>query len=191
VAAAICRLSHQPPGRGSLVAKGRKDRYVILSPRLLDIPRDYWRKARPTGWLFPGDLPGQPITASAFEDVCRQVRCQAYFTELITPHSLRHAVAVHLLEPGTDLRTIQALLGHSDLATSVRYLHLPTRQLCATISPLDALQPPDEAVWKLQTERVHFDIKSQLFPRQRVVMSANPEKAAAGSQKRRARSVLR
>jgi integrase/recombinase XerD len=121
--------------------KGRKDRYVMLSPRLLDILRDYWRKARPKGWLFPGDLPGQPITASAVEDVCRQVRCQADFTKLITPHSLRHAFAVHLLESGTDLRTIQLLLGHSDLATTVRYLHLATSQLCATISPLDALQP--------------------------------------------------
>jgi integrase/recombinase XerD len=78
---------------------------------------------------------------SAVEDVCRQVRCQADFTKLITPHSLRHAFAVHLLESGTDLRTIQLLLGHSDLATTVCYLHLATSQLCATISPLDALQP--------------------------------------------------
>ncbi|MFL5257132.1 MAG: tyrosine-type recombinase/integrase, partial [Rhodopila sp.] len=93
--------------------KGRKDRYVMLSPKLLDILRDYWRKARPKEWLFPGDLPGQPITASAVEDVCRQVRCQADFTKLVTPHSLRHAFAVHLLESGTDLRTIQLLLGHS------------------------------------------------------------------------------
>jgi integrase/recombinase XerD len=126
--------------------KGRKDRSVMLSPKLLDILRDYWRKARPKEWLFPGDLPGQPITASAVEDVCRQVRCQADFTKLVTPHSLRHAFAVHLLESGTDLRTIQLLLGHSNLATTVRYLHLATSQLCATTSPLDALQSASCAI---------------------------------------------
>jgi site-specific recombinase XerD len=96
--------------------------------------------------LFPGDLPGQPITASAVEDICRQVRRQADFTKLVTPHSLRHAFAVHLLESGTDVRTIQLLLGHSNLATTVRYLHLATSQLCATTSPLDALQPASRAI---------------------------------------------
>jgi site-specific recombinase XerD len=96
--------------------------------------------------LFPGDLPGQPITPSAVEDICRQVRRQADFTKLVTPHSLRHAFAVHLLEAGTDVRTIQLLLGHSNLATTVRYLHLATSQLCATTSPLDALQPASCAI---------------------------------------------
>jgi integrase/recombinase XerD len=90
--------------------KGRKDRYVMLSPRLLTILRDYYRTVRPQEWLFPGDLPGQPITASAVQDVCRTVRRQAGITKPVTPHSLRHAFAVHLLEAGTDLRTIQLLL---------------------------------------------------------------------------------
>jgi site-specific recombinase XerD len=127
--------------------KGRKDRYVMLSPRLLDILRDYWSKARPKGWLFPGDLPGQPISPSAVEDVCRQVRSsQADITKPVTPHSLRHAFAVHLLESGTDLRTIQLLLGHANLATTVRYLHLATSKVCATASPLDALQPAALAI---------------------------------------------
>jgi site-specific recombinase XerD len=119
--------------------KGRKDRYVMLSPRLLDILRDYWRQARPKEWLFPGERSGQPLTPAAVEDVCRQVRRDANLAKPVTPHSLRHAFAVHLLEAGTDLRTIQLLLGHSDLATTVRYLHLATSRVCATVSPLDAL----------------------------------------------------
>jgi integrase/recombinase XerD len=88
--------------------KGRKDRYVMLSPRLLDLLRTYWRAARPKEWLFPGDLAGQPITTSAVEDVCRTVRRQASIAKPVTPHSLRHAFAVHLLEAGADLRTIQS-----------------------------------------------------------------------------------
>jgi integrase/recombinase XerD len=129
-----------------VAGKGRKDRYVMLSPRLLDILVDYWRPTRPKEWLFPGDRPGQPITTGAVEDACRQVRKDANLAKPITPHSLRHAFAVHLLESGTDLRTIQLLLGHSDPATTVRYLHLATSQLCATISPLDALQPTSCAI---------------------------------------------
>lgn len=120
--------------------KGRKDRYVMLSPRLLDLLRGYWRAARPKEWLFPGDLPGQPITASAVEDVCRTVRRQAGIAKPVTPHSLRHAFAVHLLEAGADLRTIQLLLGHRSLNTTARYLRLATSKVCATASPLDALR---------------------------------------------------
>jgi integrase/recombinase XerD len=126
--------------------KGRKDRYVMLSSRLLDILRDYWRKARPTGWLFPGDLPGQPISAAAAEDACRKARGQADVTKPVTPHSLRHAFAVHLLETGTDLRTIQLLLGHRSLSTTARYLCLATSKVCATASPLDVLQPASLAI---------------------------------------------
>jgi integrase/recombinase XerD len=98
--------------------KGRKDRYVMLSSKLLDILRAYWRKARPQYWLFPGDLPGQPISTSEF--VCRRVREQAAITKPVTPHSLRHALAVHLLESGADVRTIQLLLGHRILSTTAR-----------------------------------------------------------------------
>lgn len=121
--------------------KGRKDRYVMLSPKLLDILRAYWRKARPQQWLFPGDLPGQPISTAAVEHVCRQVRAQAAIAKPVTPHSLRHAFAVHLLESGADVRTIQLLLGHRSLSTTARYLRLATNKVCATASPLDFLQP--------------------------------------------------
>ena len=126
--------------------KGRKDRYVMLWPRLLDILRAYWRKARPQQWLFPGDLPGQPISTSAVEDVCRQVRSRAAIAKPVTPHSLRHAFAVHLLEAGTDLRTIQLLLGHRCLSTTARYLRLATSKVCATTSPLEFLQPASLAI---------------------------------------------
>jgi integrase/recombinase XerD len=126
--------------------KGRKDRYVMLSPRLLDILRDYWKTARPKEWLFPGDRPGEPITTSAVEVACREARARSGITRPITPHSLRHAFAVHLLESGTDLRTIQLLLGHSNLGTTSKYLRIATSKVCATASPLDALQAMTPAV---------------------------------------------
>ena len=126
--------------------KGRKDRYVMLSPMLLDMLRRYWRTARPKEWLFPGDLPGRPITADAVEDVCRIVRRHANIAKPITPHSLRHAFAVHLLEAGADLRTIQLLLGHRSLETTALYLRLATSKVCATASPLDGLRTPSPTV---------------------------------------------
>ena len=119
--------------------KGRKDRYVMLSPRLLDILRDYWKATRPKDWLFPGDRPGQPITRFAVEFVCRRTRQECGINKPVTPHSLRHAFAVHLLEGGADLRTIQLLLGHRSLTTTSRYLRIATSQVCATASPLDTL----------------------------------------------------
>jgi integrase/recombinase XerD len=122
--------------------KGRKDRYVMLSPKLLDVLRDYWRAARPKQWLFPGEVPGKPISACAVEVVCRNVRDQLGISKPITPHSLRHAFAVHMLEGGTDVRTIQLLLGHRSLNTTARYLCLATNKVCAAASPFERLQAP-------------------------------------------------
>jgi site-specific recombinase XerD len=119
--------------------KARKDRYVMLSPRLLEELRAYWKAFRPTLWLFPGDLPGKPITRSAVEQACQKARRVSGFQKPITPHSLRHAFATHLLETGTDVRTIQLLLGHRSLATTSRYLKVATTTVCATISPFDLL----------------------------------------------------
>jgi len=119
--------------------KGRKDRYVMLSPTLLKFLRTYWKEARPREWLFPGDRPEQPITAHAVEIACRQALEQSGLGKAITPHSLRHAFAVHLLESGADLRTIQLLLGHRSLNTTSRYLRIATSKVCATASPLEAL----------------------------------------------------
>lgn len=122
--------------------KGQKDRYVMLSPRLLDTLRSYWRATRPTEWLFPGDRPGQPISRDAVGQACQKARSLADIAKPVTPHSLRHAFAVHLLESGTDVRTIQLLLGHRSLSTTARYLRIATSKVCSTSSPLDLLPRP-------------------------------------------------
>jgi integrase/recombinase XerD len=122
--------------------KGQKDRYVMLSPKLLETLRSYWRAARLQDWLFPGDHQGRPITASSVELACKLARRSAGITKPVTPHSLRHAFAVHLLESGTDVRTIQLLLGHRSLATTARYLRIATSKVCSTSSPLDLLPQP-------------------------------------------------
>jgi site-specific recombinase XerD len=122
--------------------KGQKDRYVMLSPKLLDILRDWWRSAKPQQWLFPGDIPGQHISTDAVEQACQKARRRCPIPKPTTPHSLRHAFAVHLLESGTDVRTIQLLLGHRSLATTARYLRIATSKVCSTSSPLDLLPSP-------------------------------------------------
>jgi len=122
--------------------KGQKDRYVMLSPKLLDILRDWWRVSRPRHWLFPGNRPDHPITRHAVARECQQVHRRCRIPKPITPHSLRHAFAVHLLETGTDVRTIQLLLGHRSLATTARYLRIATTKVCSTASPLDLLPRP-------------------------------------------------
>ena len=122
--------------------KGQKDRYVMLSPKLLEILRIWWRTEKPRPWLFPGDVAGRPITTGAVEDACQKAHRICGITKPITPHSLRHAFAVHLLENGTDVRTIQLLLGHRSLATTARYLRIATNKVCSTTSPLDLLPCP-------------------------------------------------
>jgi site-specific recombinase XerD len=119
--------------------KGHRDRYVMLSPTLLQCLRAWWRTSRPTIWLFPGQRPGHPMDKGAVQWACRLARFRSGITKPVTPHSLRHAFSVHLLESGTDLRTIQLLLGHRQLETTSRYLRLATTKVCATTSPLDLL----------------------------------------------------
>jgi integrase/recombinase XerD len=122
--------------------KNRKDRYVMLSPRLLEILRAYWHEAHPRDWLFPGDIPGQPITRFAVARACNLARERSGISKPITPHLLRHAFATHLLEAGTDVRRIQLLMGHRSLATTSRYLKVATSTVCATASPFDLLPHP-------------------------------------------------
>jgi integrase/recombinase XerD len=119
--------------------KGAKDRYVMLSEQLLQILRDWYRAARPKTWLFPGKIPGRHITRAGVEDGCELGVKRSDLSKPVTPHSLRHAFATHLLEYGTDLRTIQLLLGHRSLSTTSRYLRMATSKVCATRSPLDLL----------------------------------------------------
>ncbi len=122
--------------------KGQKDRYVMLSPKLLETLRSYFRALRPKVWLFEGDVSGQPINRSSVELACQKARRLSGIRKPITPHSLRHGFAVHLLESGTDVRTIQLLLGHRSLATTARYLRIATSRVCSTSSPLDLLPYP-------------------------------------------------
>lgn len=124
--------------------KGQKDRDVMLSPTLLEVLRAWWRKCRPRHWLFPGNRPGRPMTTHAVDRACQHAQRRSGIAKPITPHALRlaHAFAVHLLEAGTDVRTIQLLLGHRSLATTARYLAIATTQVCVTASPLDLVPRP-------------------------------------------------
>jgi site-specific recombinase XerD len=122
--------------------KGLKDRYVMLSERLLELLRDWYRAARPEQWLFPGAVPGSHISREGVWEACRAGVQRSGLTKPVTPHLLRHAFAVHLLEQGTDLRTIQLLMGHRSLATTARYLRMAVSRVCATRSPLDLLPHP-------------------------------------------------
>jgi integrase/recombinase XerD len=124
------------------LSKGHKDRDVQLSPKLLELLRCYWRKLRPGEWMFPGQFPDRPLGREAVGDAVMQASRRAGLKKHTTPHSLRHAYAVHLLEAGTDVRRIQLLLGHRSLSTTARYLRLATTTVCATASPLDLLPLP-------------------------------------------------
>ena len=119
--------------------KGQKDRVVMLSPVLLDTLRQYWRQVKPKQWLFPGETPDQPISGNDIFMVFHNAVRRAGISKKVSPHSLRHSFATHLLESGTDLRTIQILLGHRSLKTTARYLHVSQQQVRATASPLDSL----------------------------------------------------
>lgn len=130
--------------------KGRKDRDVMLSPKLLAALRQYWRglKHKPQTWLFPGGRwHGRteiPMSDKVVWYACEQAAKRAGIDKPVHPHTLRHSFATHLLEAGVDLRTIQLLLGHSDLKATTVYLHLSHRHLQATASPLDALPLGEE-----------------------------------------------
>lgn len=122
--------------------KGRKDRDVMLSKRLLAALREYWQWFQPKTWLFPGNrwhTGAQPITGKVLWTACQEATQRAGIAKSVHPHTLRHSFATHLLEAGADLRTIQMLLGHRDLEETTIYLHLSERHLNATASPLDSL----------------------------------------------------
>jgi len=128
--------------------KGRKDRYVPLPSTLLDHLRDYWQSYRPKTWLFPGRRPDRPLSLSSVQRASARARRQARLVKPVTTHTMRHCFATHLLEAGTDLRTIQLLLGHHSLNTTAVYLHVATSALQSTEGSPDLLrlattdQPP-------------------------------------------------
>jgi site-specific recombinase XerD len=119
--------------------KGRKDRYTMLSPMLLDALRVYWKAFHPVRWLFEGRKPGQPLAPSTAEKVFTTAAGRAGVRKSVSFHSLRHGFATHLLEGGTNIRVIQALLGHQSLATTQVYTHVAQNYVNATGSPLDRL----------------------------------------------------
>jgi site-specific recombinase XerD len=121
--------------------KGRKDRYAMLSPTLLELLRDWYRIARPQGWLFPGQNPTNPITERQLTRACRAAAEMADLKKRVTPHTLRHSFATHLLEQNIDIRVIQVLLGHSKLETTALYTRVATNTIREVMSPLDRLTP--------------------------------------------------
>jgi len=130
--------------------KGRRDRDVPLSPKLLETLRQYWLWMKPKTYLFPGTVNGsradKPITPKMLWEACREAAQRAGITKAVRPHLLRHSFATHLLEGGADLPTLQALLGHADLKPTSIYLHLSERHLRAAGTPLDnvELSSPDQ-----------------------------------------------
>ena len=138
------QLRHLDAARGSLrveQGKGARDRDTLLSPRLLAELRAYWRQYRPTQWLFPARDGKLPMDVSTAQKFYYAAKLKAGITKRGGIHALRHAFATHLLEAGTDLHTIQRLLGHRDIGTTMRYLHLARRTVLQTTSPLDWLDP--------------------------------------------------
>jgi site-specific recombinase XerD len=123
--------------------KGGRDRDVLLSDKLLETLREYWRWMKPKTYLFPGTVNGwraeKPITDKVLWKAVDEARRRAGIQKRVSPHTLRHSFATHMLEAGADLRTIQVLLGHAKLEDTAVYLHLSRRHLQAVASPIEAI----------------------------------------------------
>src|SRR5262249_17348124 len=119
-----------------------KDRDVMLSPRLLAVLREYWATYRPEPYLFPGRQPDRPVSPRTVQMVCRRALEASGLSKHVHVHTLRHRFATHLLQSGTDLPTLQVLLGHPSFGTTARYLHITTAALQSTRSPFDGLEVP-------------------------------------------------
>lgn len=124
--------------------KGGKDRYTVLSYRLLDLLRVYYKVQRPVDWLFPGTKAGTHIQPATIQEICRDAARLAGIAKRVTPHVLRHSFATHLLEHGSDTRAIQVMLGHSRIDTTARYTSVTPQTIGRAGSPLDRLAPSAE-----------------------------------------------
>lgn len=138
----LCDIDSQRRTLRIRCSKGHKDRLVPLASLLLPLLRDYWRRYRPTDWLFPGGTPEGHISIGQAQRACRQAVCLAGITKKASMHTLRHSYATHLLEAGTDLPTLQKLLGHNHLGTTLLYTHIGQTHLQQAGSPLDTLLAP-------------------------------------------------
>jgi len=121
--------------------KGQKDRHGMLSPRLLQLLRDWWCVEKPTAWLFPGRDPLLPISTRQIYRVVCDTADAVEIKKRVSPHTLRHSFATHLLEQGVDIRVIQVLLGHAKIDSTARYAHVASKVLREVTSPLDLLTP--------------------------------------------------
>lgn len=145
-----CRLCARDLDRERMLihvrgGKGKKDRYVMLSPRLLACLEEYWLAMRPRGeHLFPGRSDDKAVSCKMAHRVLAKAAAECAFTKHVSPHALRHAFATHLLEAGTDLRTLQQLLGHAHIHTTTRYTHVTVLRTQQTKSPLDLPTIPVE-----------------------------------------------
>jgi len=119
--------------------KGQRDRYVMLSPQLLELLRDWWHAARPQVWLFPGQNPINPMTARQLNRAVHAAKDLAGISKRVSPHTLRHSFATHLLEQGVDIRVIQVLLGHAKLETTALYTRVAVNTVRDIKSPLERL----------------------------------------------------
>ena len=122
--------------------KGRKDRFAMLSPDLLDLLRQWWRVKRPRGWLFPGQQPVQPITTRQLNRACHAAAQAAKLDKRVSMHTLRHSFATHLLERKIDIRVIQVLLGHRKLDSTALYTRVALKTIREVPSPLALLASP-------------------------------------------------
>ena len=138
-------------------SKGRKDRHVMLSPKMLDLLREWWKARRSRHdsqtplqerWLFPGNRAGKPTTTRQLNRLFHEAADAAGIKKAVTLHALRHSFATHLLERGTDIRMIQALLGHDKLDTTARYTRVATGMIANIRSPLDLLSEPPKTLRK-------------------------------------------
>ena len=120
--------------------KGQKDRYALLSPRLLAVLRTYWRAQRPRYRLFPSWRENRHLSVASLQTACREACKHCHIGKRITPHTLRHSFATHLLENGTDIRIIQVLLGHSRIDTTARYTAVSSQVIGNVLGPPDSLE---------------------------------------------------
>lgn len=127
--------------------KGAKDRYTLLSPRLLAELRRYWVVHRPKQWLFTSKDGEHPISDASVQKVFYAAKKRAGILKQCGIHGLRHAFATHLLEAGVDIHTIQRLMGHGHISSTLRYFHLARKHLAGTTSPLELLERADTTRW--------------------------------------------